>query len=210
MWPDTIQGQFDLSVLGVAGYIPTEAIDVSGDSPKQVTMGPTELDILRTPAKPRPLRPDMEAKFRVKAAKNSGAGDSFEKRLADYVRREEQQAAFTFHHIIYVYPAIRNFFREFVLAQDLGHVSEVMTEEFLLTKDPERRLFLGRELLDYGVEAATDSVKPMYAKAYQAGLLHPRTPVEPALLVRTKLGGDAAYDVSLDRLKEKLAAEVGL
>jgi len=217
-WPETTQAQFDMTVLGVAGYIPPEAIDVQRDGPERILMQPGEVAILRTIAQQRPITSEQMAGLRAKIAKTYAEQaqpgvteqDYVERSVAAHVRKELSQAEFSFHHIKYEYSPVRTFFQEFVLAQDIGHIREVQVEEFVLTNDAERANRIGHELLALNIRSMTDSVKPVYDQAMRAGRLHPKSPLEAYWLVHNKLGAAAAHDELIGKLKAKLIDEAGL
>lgn len=222
--------EFAKCVLACAGYIPYEAIDLSSGEPKRVTMTQRQMDILRMPGEfvaPNFVqRKIMAQRSRVQYRKMKdpdqeldptqlGLGspqmseDEFiEQNVTDLIERQKMQAEFTFRHLTYRYEAIRDFFRAYAIKQNLSHVRKGLINEFLLTKDPEQRIKIGRFLLSNAVAVATDkdSVKEAYKIARNEGLLHPAMPAEPQLLVQYKLGTLIHRNKLLPRLAEELQA----
>jgi len=216
--PQTEQEQFDAIVLLCAGYIPHEAIDMSGDEPRRVEMTPKQRDILRTLARPQPLTDKKITKLRTKAA------DAYELLVEpamsqeayvnattlDYINQREMRAGFKFHHFSYGYEPIKKFFAHVALSQDIVGVDEAKVEEFLVTHDQERKRYLGHTLLAFAIEGATGTVEETYKRMKKANLLHPVMPHNPKTLVRNKLGKTHERDALVGTLEVRLREQVGL
>jgi len=196
--PDNEDDQFRLCVISAAGYIPDTAIDLRSGEPELVVMSEDELDILRAPANPRPLRNDEKARVRQQAAdgfrksKQSGSRRKHtDTVVATYAAKRQKQASFGFHHLIYQYEPMRDFFREYVLTQDVDSVRESEVEEFLMTPDQQRKHDLGKRFLKLAINQTTDFVEGPYQELRRAGKLHPGMPPQARSLVFYKLGNEA-------------------
>lgn len=217
--PDDDGDKFDLCVIAAAGYVPEKAIDLRGDEPTIKRMNKSELELLRTPANIKPLCPTDALRIKRRAvrdyrsSKQSGACRNYVKQaFAEHRAKQEQQAGFGLHHLVYQYQPMRDFFRHYVLEQDLTDVHEVKIEEFLLTRDQARKERLGRWLLGQAVSRRTDSVQYPYQELRRAGKLHPRMPAEASVLVMYKLGAqEERVQLALQqeqRLREQLGIAV--
>lgn len=217
--PETDDERFRLCVIAAAGHVPDKAIDLwSADEPQVVTMTPAQKQILREPERPRPMNAQDRAWVTRRAKEAYGLlespDSSFETfladRFADFNQRRRQQAALTFAHLVYQYDPLRTFLRETVLEQDLSHVREARVDEFLYTKDEERRLRLGRWLLGEAVHKATDSVRLPYRRLHIAGSLHPGMPSEADGLVVWKLGARGKRNELVEMHKHRLRQQLGM
>ena len=214
--PKTDREKFYQCVLSAAGYVPERAIDLRGDEPVIRRMTAEQLRILQAPAHAKPLRPDEANRVQVKASQEHRTESTPKPtrrefigiRMDQFRAKKEEQALLGFHHIKYNYESMRNFFRELVLSEDFTSFDELRVEEFLLTRDTERKQKLGHWLIEQAAARVTDDIQAPYRALRQSGRLHPNMPFEANELVLYKLG--AAQDrVRLglqqeDRLRQQL------
>lgn len=105
-----------------------------------------------------------------------------------YLRQGRLGDAFSYRHIRYGYDPIRAFMAEYALKQDLSHIHDATIDEFLSTKDGERKRKIGDFLLWAASEVATDGIRDKYRILASENRLHPRMPKDPKPLVKWKLG----------------------
>lgn len=217
--PDNEQEQFRLCVLSAAGYVPDSAIDLHGDEPRVQRMNHEQLAWLRKPAAPRKIRYQDETRLerRIKLGLNSGALSGDPDRLYQAARHElaeryRRQAAFGLHHLAYQYQPMRDFFRLMVLKQDLSDIrqSELKVEEFLLTRDNERKMRLGRWLLGQATRRSTDGIQQNYGLLFRLGKLHPLMPAEANSLVVFKLGDRRQRSKLVIEKEQQLRQSLGI
>lgn len=65
------------------------------------------------------------------------------------------------------------FFMKVALAQDLDHIKVNILEEFVETQDVDRRLELGKFIVDMAMLRAADDVREVYRVAHKNGMLRP-------------------------------------
>ncbi|MDB5184343.1 MAG: hypothetical protein JWN38_151 [Candidatus Saccharibacteria bacterium] len=187
--------QYIRCLFACAGYIPERAIDLSSGEPELVTMSHAQRELMRLPAAPREVK---RAELRRLARKATEAYWSLPNptvNRAEYLRqtidgfreRLVVQATFGFHHVSYSYQPMRDFFRAYVVKQDLQEHLQTI-DEFLGTSNPEVRFNKGQWLLAKALEKAGEPMNEQYREAYRAGLLHPKMPSKPHVLTRYKLG----------------------
>lgn len=107
------------------------------------------------------------------------------------------EEGFDSRYVTYRYDPIRDFFRDYIKRQDLGHVPESLIDEFLNTRDYEAHLRTGRILLASAVEVATDPVRGRFHTLRHSELIMPGIScsyTEPGSLVYYKLGNDERRD----------------
>jgi len=68
---------------------------------------------------------------------------------------------------------LRNFLKNYVFKQELSHIKDSKIDEFVSTKDWERKRFLGRWLLAQATEVATESISDEFRMAHKLGLILP-------------------------------------
>lgn len=114
---------------------------------------------------------------------------------------------FDYHHFRYGYDPIRDFFIKYTLDQDLtAVVPESAIDEFLYSRDNEKRKRKGSDILELATSAATQGVVGAnYALLREMRLLHEAMPPEPHKLVYYKLGRLSRQEVDVfPRLKTRL------
>lgn len=119
----------------------------------------------------------------------------------------DKNQEFDYHHFRYGYEPIRSFFIKYTLDQDLTSVvPESSIDEFLYTRDTERRKEKGSTILELAASAATEGmVDANYALLRDMHLLHEAMPPEPHKLVYYKLGRMARQETDVfPRLKTRL------
>lgn len=136
-------------------------------------------------------------------------GEPIERAMAqkecDYFRTLSPSDEFGYRYIRYGYEQVRDFLVEFVTQQDLSHITPVRIEEFLETKDVERKRTIGMLLLFGAIAVASDPIREPYFTLKREDRLHPRMPSEPQTLVRHKLGhAPERLEKIVSRLEENL------
>lgn len=101
---------------------------------------------------------------------------------------------------------VRNFLCEYTLGQDISHVRNNLIDEFLNTKNFDRRRFLGHWLLAQATEKAAEPLGLYYRQAWKKGRIPPNVPAKLPTLVQTKLGTVRHRDTLVEQLHHKLAA----
>lgn len=124
------------------------------------------------------------------------------KKEAEFLRTPSENNIFTYRYIQYRYEPIKEFFQGYTL----NHVSHEEVDEFLHTKNLERKKEIGRLLLQNAVELVTDDIKAKYLLTKKQGLLHPAMPANPEELVLHKLGTQNERDHLVSKLQDKIAA----
>lgn len=104
--------------------------------------------------------------------------------------------------------AVGGFIRHYVMTQDIGavNISGNKIDEFLHTRNPERRRLLGHQLLALVTEKATESVEEPYYLARKLSLLPPGVPNNVQRFAKTKLGTLRHREKLVQRLHRQLAA----
>lgn len=212
--------QFNACVLACAGYIPERAIDLRGDEPAEVIMTREQAGLLRLQAQPRSISIAEILRLRRKAndAHAQQEHPTLTRRqhvkttLENFQAQRAMQAGFGLHHIVYRYEPMRDFFRSYVMSQDLSHLrnNELKVEEFLLTPNQDRKEHLGRWLLAQAVDKTTDTVRNSYTEMWAAERLHPRMPANANLLVLWKLGGREDRTQLVVEYEHELKSSLGL
>lgn len=216
--PQTDEEVFRLLVPAWAGYIPDEAIDVSQGELRVVRLTDKEKEILRMPSRVQGINPSQHARLYNEAIEayeslinpsisREAYADQF---IYDFFSRQIARNGYQLHHFTFGYSAIRDFFRHYVMTRDMGHVDEPTIEEFLCTKDEQRKRFLGHLLLGIAVEVATDEVRHTYAALRRRGNLPPMMPRSARTLVKQRLGKQKQQEALALSLGHRLRKEVGL
>ncbi len=195
--PTTDSERFRLCVLSAAGYMPEMGIDLDGtsDGPLVRPLTTKERDLLRAPAQPHRLssaersRIERQASQDYRALRRSGSKKRFiDQTVSNIVRRREDQSSFGYHHVVYQYQPMRDFFRQQVLLQPATTMHQHQIEEMLLSPNPDRRAHLGVQLLLMLSREAADNVELDYKLLKRVDRLHPRMPDDASNLVFYKLG----------------------
>jgi hypothetical protein len=210
---------FRMCVLAAAGYIPDRAIDIHGpNGPREIRINELQRGILRKPAVPMHINNATKARMQARAIE---AYQTFERPttteaeyvnqyLQDFEARQKEIDGFHYRHLVYRYEPIRDFFRDYALRQDLRDVNELVIEEFLGTRDADRKARLGRWLLARAVERSTDPMEHAYADLRKDGYLHPLMPPAARLLTLYKLGNLPQRTQLVTEQEEVLKRQVGL
>jgi hypothetical protein len=195
--------QLYLCVLSAAGYVPRQAIDVRSSNPEQpVDLTRAQTERFRTEAVPDEITAERLLKFYQKAYDSEEVPlRSAFRQLAVFNRRK---AEFSYYHFQYRYDPLRDFFREYILAQDID-ISPKVIKRFLATRDPQKRQGRGDTILWTIADQTTASFSKQYKELHETGSLHPRTTDKPNKLVVFKLGSFAQrMSLLLPRLEERL------
>ena len=99
---------------------------------------------------------------------------------------------------------IATFIKKHLVRQDFSHVSETVIEEFLTTRDLDRRWFLGHWLLAIASEIALEPVNPIYRQALNEGLIHKPTKKLPNI-VKSYVNGRKTSHKAIKSLHKQLA-----
>lgn len=102
--------------------------------------------------------------------------------------------------------SMRSFFIEYMLDQDMTHISESKIDEFLYSKSNARKRYLGQWLLSQATYQATEPIRRFYTHAHNQGLIPPHFTRKPANLVKRQLGRVHQTQAIVERLGDKLAA----
>jgi hypothetical protein len=183
--PEEESEQFKLVVLACAGFLPEEAIDLRSGEPKVVHMDKKQDAQIRSVLRP------------AKSVSSVDPTDSTRSKI------------FQYRHVRYGYEPIRDFIAAYALEHDISHVNESLVDEFLYTRDQERKRFLGHFLLAQKVEVTAEEVRSRYDTARNAGLLHPLMPPTPTTLLKHKLGTPHSREALFPRLAAQLAFAKG-
>jgi hypothetical protein len=83
----------------------------------------------------------------------------------------------------------KKFMKKYVMKQDIKHVSPSLIDEFIGTKNVERRTYLGHWLLSQAAMVATDQIDQPFRKAHKEGLVAPQETPKVSNLVQRKIQG---------------------
>ncbi len=98
--------------------------------------------------------------------------------------------AFGYRNFRFIHEPVQRFLRNYILRRELGHVSQILIEEFLdRNTSNERRAYLGHLLLAKQIEVATNILDPQFQTAQNAGLLDPRIRTNPRGFIKKRLIG---------------------
>lgn len=112
---------------------------------------------------------------------------------------------FTYHNEF-----IREFFKQYALARDWSYLRESTIEEFLTSRDLERRRYLGHFILAKAIEMATDDIQQNYLTAFKEGLLHPQAPHNPRDIVKKKITPRKHKERLFKDMESVLAEHLGI
>jgi len=103
---------------------------------------------------------------------------------------------------------VRQFLRSYVLSRDIAEINtnELTIEEFITTKDSERRRVLGHNLLGLITNVATEHVDETYHQARQKELILPGLPGNIRRFTKSSLGSIGMRDRLVKDLHARLAA----
>lgn len=98
---------------------------------------------------------------------------------------------------------IAQFMRKHLISQDFSHVNDLLIDEFIHTKDIERKHFLGHWLLAIASEIAVEPIKPIYRQAMDDGLLaEPKPKLQN--LVKSQINGRKTSKKAILSLRQSL------
>jgi hypothetical protein len=162
--PKKLKDRFGLIVMSVAGYMPDQALDFSGDAPAIVPLSEEKRLFLQTSGQIR-----------------------------------------TGNHT-----AIRNFIRDYVMSQDVGstNIGELTIEEFIYTRDEDRRRMLGHTLLGLITDKATEPLNEQYYQAKKQRKISPDLPHSAMRFTKALLGPPRSRDMLVDQLHARLEARL--
>jgi hypothetical protein len=100
---------------------------------------------------------------------------------------------------------ISTFIRKHLIYQDFSHVKESLIDEFVNTRDIDRRLYLGHLLLAIASEIAVEPIKPVYSQALQEGLIaKPISPKKLPGVVKAHVNGEKTANKAIRSLRTRL------
>ena len=207
---------FRMCVLSCAGYLPDKAIDLHKATPREITMNPQQIEILRKAAVPQDVRRDEKLAARDRARElykifeNPGVPEKeyVAQSVEDFIRRRKAQAGFHFRHVVYRYEPIRKFFTEYTFAQDFTRASEARLDQFLFTNKPEDKVKIGKWLLALAVGQTADPVQSTYSELRRNGKLHPRMPADVRELIWFKLGSPEQHAKLMSTVEKEVRAQL--
>ncbi len=215
--PTDTRKQFELCVIAAAGYMPDMAIDLRSGEPVVVPMSDVELTLLRTPAKAKPVTKADKIRLRRRITQEydpeeqvGSRRQSYKQALNNLRDHQVKQASFGFHHMVYQYQPMRDFFQQLVVEQEVEGINETQVEEFLLTKNIEAKQKLGQQLLELAVHQTADQVEEPYKVLRRAGKFHPKMPEVASKLVLYKLGTHEERDKLAATRALALGARLGI
>ncbi len=97
---------------------------------------------------------------------------------------------------------ISNFMKDYLVKQDLSVVDESIIEEFLTTKEIEKKRELGHYLLSIASEVAVEPVIPVYQQALEEGLIFDR--IRLPNLVKSQINGPKISSRAIKALHKRL------
>lgn len=111
------------------------------------------------------------------------------RRELKFLRTPSPHDTFGYKYISYSYDPIHEFLVDYVVKQDLGHLTRSSLCEFMETKDSHRKMVLGKMLLKNAAAVASDrdTLKEKYKTLKREGRVHPAMPPDPQTLVTYKL-----------------------
>lgn len=120
--------------------------------------------------------------------------------------RSHRRNNFDYRYFRYGYDPIRRFFAKYVLEQNLTEILPQRTiDEFLYSRNPNRRSELGRTIIEAAASSATEHIDPAYDLFRQNQQLHELMPPDPHTLVVYKLGNPKQQEeLVLPKLKRQL------
>lgn len=215
--PTDTRKQFELCVLSAAGYMPDMAIDLRSGEPVVVPMSDVELTLLRTPAKTKPITTADKIRLRRQIAQDYAPQEQlgskrqlYKQALNNMRDQQAKQASFGFHHMVYQYQPMRDFFQQLVVEQEVVGINETQVEEFLLTKNIQTKQKIGQQLLELAVNQTADQIEEPYQVLRRAGKFHPKMPTAASKLVYYKLGTHEERDKLAATRAQRLGARLGI
>lgn len=178
--PQTETEAFGLLVLSCAGYLSREGMELqANNSFKRVRMNPNLYQHLRSKQE---MHPQTESNSRIPE------GGPHPRRVQDYAVQE-----------------ISAFLTNYAKRQNIEHLkNEDFVDEFLTTRDTNRRYELGRLILTEAMRVAVEPVTPIYRQALDDGLLRVAEPDPIAVATRYPFRGP--WEEHIQDLELRLAA----
>jgi hypothetical protein len=103
---------------------------------------------------------------------------------------------------------ISTFIRKHLVYQDFSHVKESIIDEFLGTRNQDRKIYLGHLLLAIASEIAVEPIKPVYHQALNEGLIaKPISPKKLPSLVKSHVSGEKTVNKAIKSLHRRLQRE---
>lgn len=201
--PEDRDTQFGLCVLSCAGFVPEEAVDLSSGEPVIVRMSEEQIARLRM----QPEVPEPEPKQVEKYRQQKMPGATFEEVQEVLLNKWRLQATLSYRNLRYGYDPMKHFFTEVVLDQDLSHLREGITHEFVERGTMHPGMVLLAQAAVQAVETAVHrdhKVSDLYRLVREAGYLHPGMPPNAASLVKYKLGDLSTRTGLLPELRRRL------
>ena len=210
--PTTDQEIFEIAVFAHAGARPRKAIDLSGDQPKVVIMNDHEWNIFSMPAIPPTPSPSRMLRL------SNSADRAYDELISPDIRRQTyidgrvtsfldslaKGIKYRYQHVSQGYIETRDFISDFLPKQDLSHVNPLKIEEFLDTKDDDRRRFLGFCFIGQAIQVATEAMEQRYSQIQKEGRLHPLKPVHARHQAAVLLGGISNWDAVVGSIENNL------
>ncbi len=202
--PEDANKHFMWCVLTCAGYLPDAAIDMrSKDPTKPVKLSESEYQRYRMKPVPIPITERDVSWYRARKAPEASPREAW-RALSIHRKR---QANFGYQYFRYSYEPIRDFFREFLLEQQIDIKPRVI-KRFLTTKDELKRRSLADTILATAAAQATSDIQFQYRQLRTAGVLHPKMPEKPEKIVFFKLGNYTQRLELLPRLEALLQESI--
>lgn len=110
------------------------------------------------------------------------------RREMEFLHTPNEDDPFGYRYVRYRYEPIRDFMRDYAARQTLCHLNPNRIDEFLNTKDMNRKLKLGKFLLANAAAVASDSMRERWRLLRRRNMIHPAMPADPQTLVYYKLG----------------------
>jgi hypothetical protein len=100
---------------------------------------------------------------------------------------------------------ISNFIKNHLIRQDFSNVNESVIEEFIETRNVDRKRFLGHWLLAIASEVATEPVSPVYKQALDEGLVIRKYKLPS--LAKAHVNGHKTSEKAIKGLHKRLAKD---
>lgn len=107
---------------------------------------------------------------------------------------------------------VYDFLQDTIVHQPLD-IPVAAVDEFLFSKDEQRRLKIGNLLIDAAVESATEIIRPQYIAAYAGKLLMPTLPPDPKEFILESpvmLGTEKRQRKTRTKLRTVIAESLGI
>lgn len=101
---------------------------------------------------------------------------------------------------------LRSFLAEYTVKQDLTDADETLIDEFIHTRQLDRRYKLGGALLDMAIEKAVEPLDPFYRTAWKKGYIDRSSAHRPRRLLKTKIYYKSRQPKIIQQLHDELAA----